>query len=107
MVQRDRNGDGLIDIDTDEALRHLAVLRAAGTDFATVWQAANGRISSPGKIGQGPMGTAFMENYREAAATLSKSAGETPGHFGTLTDNGTKAVQSYVDGEAAATSRFT
>ncbi|CRK58756.1 hypothetical protein [Alloactinosynnema sp. L-07] len=106
MTKKDHNGDGLIDIDTDEAVVHLNALRAKGVDFGTAWATSDGKIKSPGQIGQGPMGEAFMKNYREAADSLATAARQVPGHYGTLADNGKSAVDGYLDGEAAATRPF-
>jgi hypothetical protein len=107
MTEIHRDRAGRIDMYPDDTAHQMGCLRATGEDFDSAWQAARGKIDSPGPVGGGPMGKAFTALYDEPKRTIVDAMVQIAGVYQRLADNGDRAVQSYEAGNDAATSVFT
>ena len=102
----DVNGAG-IDMYPVPAAKMMADLAQVLTDARDGWAAASGRISAlAGKLGDGPLGEAAMEQYRPAAKQLSEIIEDMVDRLGKLSDAGTKAVPTYVTSDQQAGQHF-
>ncbi|GAA4523823.1 hypothetical protein [Amycolatopsis samaneae] len=106
MTRIDRDGDGRIDMDTDETTAQLKRVRAAGEALDAAWPGARGRIEAPGLVGGGPMGAAFLSLYSGPKQSVVDAMGQLTGAYQQLADNGDQAVQAYLAADAAAAGQF-
>jgi hypothetical protein len=102
----DVNGAG-IDMYPVPAARMMSELARILGDARDGWAGAEGRIAGlEGKLGDGPLGKAAMEQYRPAAKQLGEIIADMIKRFGTLSDAGTKAVPTYVTTDQQAGQHF-
>ena len=102
----DTDGDG-IDMYPAPAGKMMADLAKILTDAQEIWGRADGTIAAlEGKLGDGPLGKAAMEQYRPAAKQLREIIADMLESFGKLSDAGTKAVPTYVNSDHQAGTHF-
>jgi hypothetical protein len=102
----DTDGDG-IDMYPAPAGKLMADLGKILTDAQQIWGRVEGEITAlEGKLGDGPLGKAAMEQYSPAAQQLRKIIDDMLESFGKLSDAGTKAVPTYVNSDHRAGQNF-
>ncbi|GAB3156737.1 hypothetical protein GCM10027290_55240 [Micromonospora sonneratiae] len=105
MNSIDRNGDGVMDMLPDETRAHLRTVHDAGEQFAVAWSNARAAIANA-KIGEGPMGEKFMENYQPSVEAVSTILDKVPDAYRQLANWGYGAVQIYQGADAEAVQEF-
>jgi len=102
----DAGGDG-IDMYPVPAAKMMSDIAKILTDARDGWSGAEGRISAlEGKLGDGPLGKAAMEQYRPGAEQLREIIDTMIERLGKLSDAGTKAVPTYTGSDLEAGQHF-
>jgi hypothetical protein len=96
---------GTVQMDTGATAAAMDLLAAAGgvagTSLRVRWDGQRSLIDGlAGQLGNGPLGTAFAEPYRETEASLYDAADRICEALRQLADNGRACVGSYLRADA-------
>ena len=96
-----------IDLYPVPAAKMMSDIAQILTDARDGWSGAKGRISAlEGKLGDGPLGEAAMEQYSPAAKQMREIIDDMIKRLGKLSDAGTKAVPTYTGSDLDAGQHF-
>lgn len=98
--------DGKVHIYPEDTRTQLGNVHGAGDDFQKQWATSVQRISSPGKIGGGSMGRAFLAQYQKSAKSVQDMAAGIPGAYWSFADTDNQIVGKYEEAAAAAAQQF-
>jgi hypothetical protein len=102
----DLNGTG-VSMYPAPTSQNMADIATTNTDAQGGWSTAKGQIGSlEGKLGQGPMGGPFREQYNPAATQLTDAIDSMTTNLGKISKAGTDAVPMYVEADAVAGQHF-
>jgi|SRR4051794_22094293 hypothetical protein len=102
----DLNGTG-VSMYPAPTSKNMADIAGTNTDAQNGWSTAKGQIDSlEGKLGQGPMGGPFREQYNPAATQLTSAIDTMTTNLGKISKTGADAVPIYVQADLAAGYHF-
>jgi hypothetical protein len=102
----DLNGTG-ISMYPAPTSKMMADIAQILTDARGGWDKANGQIHAlEGKLGDGPMGKPFRQQYNPAAKQLTKVIDEMVENLSQVSKTGTDAVPMYINADIAAGYHF-
>ncbi|MFL6124499.1 hypothetical protein [Actinophytocola sp.] len=102
----DLNGTGVSMYPAPTA-KNMADVADTDTGARDGWSKGKGAISSlEGKLGQGPMGGPFREQYNPAATQLTTAINNMVANLSQVSKAGTDAVPMYIQADLAAGYHF-
>ncbi|HYQ61926.1 hypothetical protein [Actinophytocola sp.] len=102
----DLNGTG-VSMYPAPTSKNMGDVANTNTDAQNGWGTAKGQIGSlEGKLGQGPMGGPFREQYNPAATQLTGAIDAMTASLGKIAQAGSEAVPMYVQADLVAGQHF-